>query len=287
MLNDLIEKYKTANPLFKLIYINLGVFILIHIFNTSSFLFQTPIFDLVIWLGIPSDFSHLLLKPWTPISYMFTHLSLMHILFNLLWLYFSGQIFLQYFNSKKLYSLYILSGLTGGFLYLLAYNLLPAFSNQSSQLIGASASVLGLLFAVATYVPNYRVNLIFFGLIPIKYLAIASVFIDIMSIPNGNAGGHIAHLGGAISGIYFIQQWKKGRDITRRLEQLIDSIIDLFKKKQLKTIYKRPKTDDEFRSEKAKRSLKIDTILDKIAKSGYDSLNKEEKEYLFKNSKKM
>ena len=287
MLNDLIEKYRTANPLFKLIYINLGVFILVHVFNTSSFLFQTPMFDLVIWLGIPSGFNHLLFKPWTPISYMFTHLDIMHILFNLLWLYFSGQIFLQYFNSKKLYSLYILSGLTGGFLYLLAYNLLPAFSNQSSQLIGASASVLGLLFAVATYVPNYRVNLIFFGLIPIKYLAIASVFIDIMSIPNGNAGGHIAHLGGAISGIYFIQQWKKGRDITQGLEQVIDAILDLFKKKQLKTVYKRPKTDDEFRFEKAERSLKIDTILDKIAKSGYDSLNKKEKEYLFKNSKKM
>ena len=130
-------------------------------------------------------------------------------------LYFAGQIFLQYFNAKKLYSIYILGGLTGGATYLLAYNLLPAFANQTSQLIGASASVLAVLFAAATYVPNYKVNLIFLGAVPIKYLAIASVFIDIMSIPKGNSGGHIAHLGGALIGMYFILKWKKGKDITK------------------------------------------------------------------------
>ena len=214
MLKELFLKYKVADPLFKLIYINLLVFILVQICNTSSFLFQSALFDLVFWLGMPSDLSSLLLKPWTLITYMFTHSGLMHILFNLIWLYFSGQIFLQYFNKQKLFSLYILGGITGGLTYLIAYNLLPVFSGQSSQLIGASAAVLAILFAVATYVPNYRVNLIFFGLIPIKYLAIASVFIDIISIPKGNAGGHIAHLGGALIGMYFILKWKKGKDIT-------------------------------------------------------------------------
>lgn len=287
MLKELFLKYKVADPLFKLIYINLLVFILVQICNTSSFLFQSALFDLVFWLGIPSDLSSLLLKPWTLITYMFTHSGLMHILFNLIWLYFSGKIFLQYFNKQKLFSLYILGGITGGLTYLIAYNLLPVFSGQSSQLIGASAAVLAILFAVATYVPNYRVNLIFFGLIPIKYLAIASVFIDIISIPKGNAGGHIAHLGGALIGMYFILKWKKGKDITTSIDGLTASFLNLFKKKHLKTIHKRPKTDDEFRSDKADRSVKIDTILDKIAKSGYDSLTEKEKEYLFKNSKKM
>ena len=287
MLKELFLKYKVADPLYKLIYINLLVFILVQICHTSSFLFQSALFDLVFWLGMPSNLSSLLLKPWTLITYMFTHSGLMHILFNLIWLYFSGQIFLQYFNKQKLFSLYILGGITGGLTYLIAYNLHPVFSGQSSQLIGASAAVLAILFAVATYVPNYRVNLIFFGLIPIKYLAIASVFIDIISIPKGNAGGHIAHLGGALIGTYFIQKWKKGKDITLSIDGVIESFLNLFKKKHLKTVYKRPKTDDEFRSDKAERSVKIDTILDKIAKSGYDSLTEKEKEYLFKNSKKM
>ena len=118
-------------------------------------------------------------------------------------------------------------------------------------------------------------------------MAIASVFIDIISIPKGNAGGHIAHLGGALIGMYFILKWKKGKDITTSIDWLIDSFLNFFKKKHLKTVHKRPKTDDEFRSDKAERSVKINTILDKIAKSGYDSLTEKEKEYLFKNSKKM
>ena len=287
MLKDLKYRYKSANALFKLIYINLAVFVLVQIVHTLSFLFQSNNINIIYGLGMPSKPVELLFKPWTIITYMFTHTGVLHILFNLIWLYFAGQIFLQYFNAKKLYSIYILGGLTGGAAYLLAYNLLPAFANQTSQLIGASASVLAILFAAATYVPNYKVNLIFLGAVPIKYLAIASVFIDIMSIPKGNAGGHIAHLGGALIGMYFILKWKKGKDITVSMEGLIDSFLNLFKKKHLKTVHKRPKTDDEFRSDKADRSIKIDAILDKIAKSGYDSLTEKEKEYLFKNSKKM
>ena len=236
---------------------------------------------------MPSQPKELLFRPWTPFTYMFTHFGFTHILFNLIWLYFAGQIFLQYFTAKKLYSIYLMGGLLGGLAYLLAYNLFPAFSQQNTQLIGASASVLAILFAVASYVPNYKVNLIFIGPVSIKYLAIASIFIDIISIPKGNAGGHIAHLGGALLGIAFIQQWKKGKDISLSMERLIDQFTGLFKKKNLKTVYKRPQTDDEFRSDKVKRSKNIDEILDKIAKSGYDSLNEKEKEYLFKNSKKM
>ena len=153
--------------------------------------------------------------------------------------------------------------------------------------MGASASVLAVLFAVATYVPNYKINLPFIGSIPIKYLAIVSVFIDIISIPESNPGGHIAHLGGALFGVYFISRLKKGKDLSIPFYNLVDYIASLFKKKHLKTVHKRTKTDDEFRSEKADRSELINTILDKIAKSGYDSLSAKEKEYLFKNSKKM
>ena len=287
MFNEIKQRYSKANPLFKLIYINIAVYVLVQVVYTSSFLFQNSSIDLVYLLGMPSEPKELLFRPWTPFTYMFTHFGFTHILFNLIWLYFAGQIFLQYFTSKKLYSIYLMGGLLGGLAYLLAYNLFPAFSQQNTQLIGASASVLAILFAVASYVPNYKVNLIFIGPVSIKYLAIASIFIDIISIPKGNAGGHIAHLGGALLGIAFIQQWKKGKDISLSMERLIDQFTGLFKKKNLKTVYKRPQSDDEFRSDKVKRSKNIDEILDKIAKSGYDSLNEKEKEYLFKNSKKM
>ncbi|MDG1849928.1 MAG: rhomboid family intramembrane serine protease [Flavobacteriales bacterium] len=287
MLNDLKNRYKQASPLYKLIYINVAVFLLVQIVHTSSFLFQNSSIDIISLLGMPSKSLELLFKPWSIITYMFTHSGLMHILFNLMWLYFAGQIFLQYFTAKKLYNIYLLGGITGAATYLIAYNLFPAFAEQDSQLIGASASVLALLFAVAAYVPNYKVNLILLGAIPIKYLAIASVFIDIISIPKGNAGGHIAHLGGAFIGLLFIQQWKKGKDITVSLEKLINQCMGLFRKKKLKTVHKKPQSDDEYRSDKANRSVNIDVILDKISKSGYDSLTDKEKEYLFKNSKKM
>ena len=289
MLNDLKYKFTNSNALFKLIYINLGVFVFGKIVKTLSYLFQNTLFNGINWLGIPVSLKELLFKPWTLLSYMFTHVEFFHILNNLIYLYFAGQIFLQYFNAKKLYSIYILGGLAGGLSYLLAFNLFPVFSGYTNNhLIGASASVLAVLFAVATYVPNYKVSLPFIGSIPIKYIAIVSVFLDIISIPENNAGGHIAHLGGALFGVFFINRWKKGIDLSIPFYNFVDSLSGLFtKKNHLKTVHKRSKTDDEFRAEKTDRSEVIDAILDKIAKSGYDSLSVKEKEYLFNNSKKM
>ena len=288
MLQDLKYRFTSANALFKLIYINLAVFVLVNFLATLSYLFQSQLFSVVSYFALPVSLKALLVKPWTILSYMFMHVEFFHILSNLIYLYFAGQIFLQYFNAKKLYSIYILGGLAGGFSYLLAFNLFPVFNSySSSHLMGASASVLAVLFAVATYVPNYKINLPFIGSIPIKYLAIASVFIDIISIPESNPGGHIAHLGGALFGVFFINRLKKGKDLSIPFYKWVDSIASLFKKKHLKTVHKRTKTDDEFRAEKAGRSELINTILDKIAKSGYDSLSAKEKEYLFKNSKKM
>lgn len=288
MLKDLKYRFTNANALFKLIYINLAVFVLVNLLGTLSYLFQSPLFSSTLWFGISVNLKELMLKPWTLFSYMFMHVEFFHILSNLIYLYFAGQIFLQYFNAKKLYSIYILGGLAGGISYLIAFNLFPVFSSYSnSHLIGASASVLAILFSVATYVPNYKISLPFIGSVPIKYLAIAFVFIDIISIPDSNPGGHIAHLGGALFGVFFIRQWKKGKDLSIPFYNFVDSIVRLFKKKHLKTVHKRAKTDDEFRNDKAERSELINTILDKIAKSGYDSLSDKEKEYLFKNSKKM
>lgn len=287
MLNDLKVKFKQANALYKLIYINLGVFVFFKILATFSFLIQSPSFSAASIFGIPVNLAELIFKPWTLVTYMFTHEDLFHILSNLLYLYFAGQIFLQYFTEKKLYSIYAMGGLLGGLSYLLAFNFFPAFTNiANSSLIGASASVMAILFALATYVPNYKINLFFLGNISIKYLAIVFVVMDVINIPNGNSGGHIAHLGGALTGVVFTYKWKRGTDITLVLEGYLEAVVKLFKKKNLKTVHRRPKSDDTFREEKVRHNDRINTILDKISKSGYESLTEKEKEYLFKNSKK-
>ena len=240
------------------------------------------------WFALPADVSKLLQKPWTIISYMFLHEGFLHILFNLLWLYFGGQIFMQYLNSKQLVSTYVLGGIFGGFSYILAFNFFPAFQQNLSQsiAIGASASVLAIITAIATYVPNYSVHLTFIGRVKLKHIAFFSIFLDVLSIPKGNAGGHIAHLGGALYGFLYVQQLKRGQDWSKSFSSLLDALANSFKNQSLKTVHKKPKTDDQWRAEKVSSQKEINRILDKISKSGYESLNEKEKEILFKASKK-
>ena len=152
--------------------------------------------------------------------------------------------------------------------------------------IGASASVLALITAIATYVPNYSVHLTFLGRVKLKHIAIFSILLDIISIPKGNAGGHIAHLGGALYGFLYVQQLKSGKDWSRGFSRLLDALANSFKMQPLKTVHKKPKTDDEWRTEKDSSQKEINRILDKISKSVYESLNEKEKETLFKASKK-
>lgn len=287
MLNDLKLKYKEANQLMKLIYINGLVFLLIKILHSLGFILGVGQINVSQLIELPSHLNSLLFKPWTLLSYMFVHYNLMHILFNMLWLYFAGQLFLQYFNEKKMLLLYIVGGLAGATAYLIIYNASPAFSSSQSSLIGASASIMSILFAIAYHVPNYKVNLIFLGPVALKYIAAVVLVVDIISIPDSNAGGHIAHIGGAICGLYFIHQWKKGINILESCERGFNRLIFKPNKKTLKTVHKRAKSDDVYRSEKAENVKNVDLILDKIAKSGYDSLSKNEKEQLFNNSKKL
>lgn len=288
MIKNIKYRFKIADPVLKLIYINASIIVIVQILNTFSFLTQSSGVNVIEILGLPSQLNQLIYKPWTLFSYMFTHEGFMHVLLNLLWLHFSGKIFMQYFNSEKLYDLYILGGFIGGITYLLSYQFLAVFQNQSSYLIGASASVLAILFATATHVPNYKVNLPIIGSLSIKYIALASVFIDIISIPNGNAGGHIAHLGGALTGVLFVSQWKKDNDITNYVSMFRKSLLGLLNyKKKMKTVHNRPKSDDDFRNNKIEKSKKIDSILEKISHSGYDSLSKVEKDYLFNQSKNL
>ncbi|WP_227005959.1 rhomboid family intramembrane serine protease [Marinifilum sp. N1E240] len=285
------NSFKEGSHLTKLIYINLAVFLLVKILGVFTFFFQyspAQIPFVVYWLSVPAETGALLGRPWTIFTYMFLHQDFLHILFNMLWLFWFGRIFLSYLDQKKLLSIYILGGLTGAASYIFAYNLFPVFQDVrfGSYALGASASVMAIVIATVVYAPNHIIHLMFLGPVKIKHIAIFFLITDIISIPNGNAGGHIAHLGGAFYGWLFISQLRKGKDISSAFNSLAESFFKLFKRKKMKVSYKNTQkmTDEEYNKSKKVNQEELNRILEKIAKSGYDSLTKEEKEILFKSS---
>ena len=213
--DDIKNQYKNGSALIKLIILNLAVYLGIHIFGSLLYLFEiangTQLF--VKWLALPADVLAILFKPWTIFTYMFLHEEFRHILFNLLVLYFCGRIFTQFLNEKKLVVVYLLGGLSGGLIYILAFNLFPVFDNvlPVSIALGASASVMAIMVAAATYVPNFVVRLMFLGNVKLKYIAMVYFGLDLIRIQSENSGGHIAHIGGALFGYFFIVQLKKGK----------------------------------------------------------------------------
>ncbi len=289
--DEIRKSFRAGNYLIRLIYINIAIFLAILIVSAISFLLKNPFISekAISILAIPAYFKTLLLKPWTIITYMFTHKDIWHILFNMLWLYWFGRIFLEYLDQKKLVAVYLLGGISGAVVYVLSFNIFPVFDDQiaSSVAIGASASVMAIVIAIAAYVPNYTVNLFIFGRIRIIYLALTIFVLTSIMDFSVNSGGKLAHIGGAIFGYLYILNMKKGRDIGKGINKIIDSITTIFKpRKKLKVTHKKPVSDFDYNIGKAERQAKINVILDKISKGGYDSLTKEEKETLFRESQK-
>ena len=286
------SSFKEGSSLIKLIYINIAVFLVVKILNLFTFFYQVSPNEasfLVKWLSIPAESGTLLSRPWSLFTHMFLHEGFLHILFNMLWLFWFGRIFLTFLDQKKLLSIYLLGGLTGAAFYMFAYNLFPVFQSikWNSYALGASASVMAIVVATVAYAPNYKINLVFLGSIKIKHIAIFFIITDIIQIPEGNAGGHIAHLGGAFYGWLYISQLRKGKDIASFFNSLMASFFNLFKrKKNMKVSYKNASkmTDAEYNKNKKVNQDELNRILEKIAKSGYDSLTKQEKEILFKSS---
>lgn len=249
------------------------------LFNVSDISFVTKLF------AVPSDIAVLAEKPWTIFTYMFLQEQFWHLFFNMLMLYYGGKIFLQYFSQKQLLITYIFGGFFGALFFILAFNAFPAFESikDTAFALGSSASVLSILVAAATYQPDYQLNLFLLGRVKMKWVAIIFVIIDFLSITNGNSGGHIAHLGGALWGFIYAYMLRKNIDIYL-----------IFKRKpRIKVKYEkkdnhqqRPKTDEQYNAERAMEQEEVDRILEKIAKNGYASLSEKEKEYLFKQSKK-
>lgn len=271
----------TQSKLFLLIGINVAVYLLINIPAVFEQLFVSGFGNSRIiafsreYLQLPAQFNELLYRFWTPVTYMFMHADIFHILFNMLWLYWMGQIFEEYLGHKRTIGLYLMGGLAGAFFFVLAFNTIPALIGSNIPIVGASAGVMAIIIATATLLPDYTIHLFLFGPVKLKWLAIFYILIDFLSMAGSNAGGSIAHLGGALLGFVYIKRLQRGSD-------WVGSVNNLFKPKpKMRVVSKNPeKSTSSYPAQD-----EIDRILDKISQSGYDNLTRQEKEVLFRASK--
>lgn len=271
------KAFRSGNPLYLFIAINVIIFLLINLSKVLVFLLSLnlDIAGLLYFnLAIPADPSVLLYKPWTLITYMFSQQEFFHFLFNMLWLFWMGQIFLDFLNKRQFVFTYLAGGLAGALCFLLAYNLIPAFQGGNNWLIGASAGVNAIMVAIATLLPDYSIRLLLFGNVRLKYIALALIILDVIFVAGMNAGGSIAHLGGALLGFIYIRQLQAGNDWSLLLKR---------RKNKLKVI--RNEQERAPAAHRVPNQEYIDSLLDKISQSGYNSLSKTEKEALFKASK--
>lgn len=286
--SDIKASFREGSVITRLIYVNLAVFLGFRIIYVIFFLAGRQ-YALIEWFELPSSIGLLLRQPWSLITYMFLHFDFLHILFNLLVLYWFGRIFLDYYSQKQLLGLYFIGGITGGLLYVLAYNILPVFSNvvAGSFLLGASASIIAVLIAAAFRDPDREIHLFLIGRVPLKFLALFMIFSYIIGISVSNAGGNIAHLGGVLAGYWFVARQRKGRDITSGISKTIDGIAGISKQRRdFRVIHKQPPRDDyEYNRQRMADHEELNRILDKIARDGYESLSRSEKETLFKHGK--
>lgn len=275
-INEIKNAYQQATIVEKIIYINVFLFLITALFTTF----------MVQWFALPSNLNAFLLKPWTLISYAFIHERLFHVLSNLLVLYYIGNLFLDFYTKKQFLNFYFLGIIVGGISFLLTYYL----SNKTGDpLGGASAAVSTIFVAIATKIPRYALRLRFIGSVELWVLAAIWVVLSILQLATNNNASAIAHLSGALFGYIYAKQLGAGNDIGKWFENIVSFFSNLFKSKttktNLKTVYKSKTRTNPDEVSKTKQR-KIDDILDKISKSGYESLSKEEKDFLFRAGKK-
>ena len=287
ILDDLKSQYKFGGITQKLIYFNIGCFLVSYV-----------LFGLLRFVNIDIDFLHyvslssnpmdLLWKPWSVISYSFFHSGFFHIFFNLIVLNFSSQLFLTFFNQKQLLGLYLLAAVFSGLIFVFSFYLM----NIVSPIVGASGAIMAILVATATYQPLMNLRLLIIGNVKLWHVTVVILLIDLMQIQSENSGGHIAHLAGAFFGFIFIKLLQNGTDLSKIVSNLLDFFVNLFTKSpstpftKVHRNYKKPIVNEPSKIiTKDKTQQQIDEILDKISRSGYDCLTKEEKEFLFKAGK--
>ncbi|WP_179319524.1 rhomboid family protein [Winogradskyella helgolandensis] len=286
-IQDLKYKFKNLDVFGKIIAINVVVFIVGLIFKSLLR------FNLFSYFEMPSDIMDFLFQPWSIITYGFLHNGLLHLAFNMLFLYYLSRLTMNLFRPKMILNIYFLGIICGGLAYLAFANLVPAnFYGVNGVLVGASAGVSALLLFVAAYMPNTEIRLFNSFNVKWKHIAMVIVGLDLFRLMIGlNQGGYIAHFGGYLLGYIYATKLLKGTDIGSGFERSMDTVMSWFKpKSNLKTVYRKTekkdyagKTKDEFNA--FNNQKKIDLILDKISKSGYESLTAEEKEFLFRAGK--
>jgi membrane associated rhomboid family serine protease len=287
---DIKDKLRRLSVFEKIIALNIVVYF------TGWFLYQTQGVirqDSLIWLALPKDFFDFILKPWSILTYGFAHIDLWHLIINLFILYFVGRSFSNLFNVKLTLNVYFLGILFGGLAYMLVYTIFPnGILKTAGPLVGASAGIRATLIFLCAYMPNKEMRLVTIN-IKLMYIGLVLVALDVLGLFGNNSGGNVAHIGGDLLGYFYAVQLKKGTDIGKGFERFMDSILSFFsktKKSNLKTVHKSKKkgfaghTKQEFGE--FNKQKQIDIILDKISKSGYETLSKEEKAFLFRAGKK-
>ena len=292
IINDLRELFRRGDIHIRLIFVNTVIFLTITLVQIVLMLFRINVGEWLRWVELPASVSQFLSQPWSIVTYMFMHTGVMHLLFNMLWLYWFGQLFLYFFTSRHLRGVYLWGGICGGLLYMLFFNLFPYFEYvvDYTYMVGASASVLAVVAAVAYREPNYRVNLMFLGSLPLKYFALVVIGLDLLFVTTDNAGGHIAHIGGALGGLLFAYLLNRGTDLTRFINQAVDWFATLFtfqlkrRKPKMKVNYGGASQDSpqpQDKQQDTSRQQRIEEIRQKIKQSGYQGLTEEEKKELF------
>jgi len=279
---DLKYRYNTGNIVEKLIYLNVALFICTLLISVLQGLYKGEMNFIMEWFSLENDINTLFRKPWSILSYGFLHAGFLHILMNMIVLYFIGNLFLEYFTEKQLLNFYILGTLFGGIFFLFSQNYFPLFEGKSTVLVGASAGISAIFIGITTYMPNYQIKLRFIGFVKLWYLAAFWIGLDILGLIGSNAGGHFAHLGGALFGFIYVSR-ASNKEIS-----FLNNLWGMFssKNKKMKTVYKSSTKRKNNVNNTNSNQVKIDAILDKISKSGYDTLTKEEKDFLFKQGKK-
>lgn len=299
---DIKRQFQSGDTLTRIILVNLGVFLSVNLLLLIFFFIyqqdaENQLNKVLTWFEAGSTLRHNLTRPWTIITYMFLHKGFWHFLWNMLILYWFGRILQELSGNQRILPVYVLGGIAGFVAYVIAAQFFPSFI--SPYMLGASAGVAAVIMASAVLAPEYRMNLILIGPVPLKYLAAFFILMFLFSIPRGNTGGHFAHLGGVLMGWFFVHQLRNGNDMSVKFNSIVDGIKDYLawvggifqSKKGPRVAYKNPKANKFSKGghkrddESVVQQEKVDEILEKIKRSGYESLTEEEKDFLFKASK--
>lgn len=291
ILEDLKMQFRIGGVVTKLIFWNIAFFAIPSIVFGLLSLFHISV-DFLSFVSLSSNPIDLLWKPWSIISYAFFHFGIFHLLFNLLMLNFAGRLFLVFFTPKQFLSLYFVSAIFSGMIYIIGYRFIPVLIHVNTSLVGASAAIMAILFATVAYSPFMEIRLLLLGNVKLWHIALILIGVDLIQLPMNNTGGHLAHLGGAFFGYLYISQLKRGIDICGWFSIIVDALANVFGNKKatpFKKVHRNYSPPPIKRTskiiQKDKQQQQIDEILDKISQSGYDSLTKDEKEFLFQSGK--